>query len=334
MRRRGARNELSPEHLGSTNGTLYEGRNESAVELSDKSEFQVGATTLMLIARTSISVVSCRLSLSARFARCSGQLTTDTDNALNELSICTATRQLIAALTARDLKARYRGSILGFFWSLANPLLLLAVYTLVFTKFFPQQVVTPYPLFLFSGILPWTFFAAAVLESTTSISSNAGLIKKVMFPAEALPLVVVLSHLVTLGPRHLCGIAGSRARQVRAVVDYPPRAVADVLQRSSVGSGDDRVVGVGAVPDLRTSANLRHLGSSHADPLRDRRYRLTPHPRDLAHESADAVRVSYQRYCSRSACPTATLASWSSTRPARGPGFFVSTGEGHLAEAI
>ena len=54
----------------------------------------------------------------------------------------------------------------------------------------------PYPLFLFSGILPWTFFAAAVLESTNSISSNAGLIKKVMFPAEALPIVVVLSHLV------------------------------------------------------------------------------------------------------------------------------------------
>lgn len=105
-------------------------------------------------------------------------------------------RQLIATLTARDLKARYRGSLLGFFWSLANPLLLLGVYTLVFTKFFTQQVVQPYPLFLFSGILPWTFFAAAVLESTSSISANAGLIKKVMFPAEALPIVVVLSHLV------------------------------------------------------------------------------------------------------------------------------------------
>ncbi len=115
---------------------------------------------------------------------------------MNELSNLYRHRQLIAALTARDLKARNRGSILGFFWSLANPLLLLAVYTLVFTKFFPQQVVTPYPLFLFSGILPWTFFSAAVLESTSSISANAGLIKKVMFPAEALPLVVVLSHLV------------------------------------------------------------------------------------------------------------------------------------------
>ena len=115
---------------------------------------------------------------------------------MNELATLYRHRQLIAALTARDLKARYRGSILGFFWSLANPLLLLAVYTLVFTKFFPTQVVQPYPLFLFSGILPWTFFAAAVLESTASISANAGLIKKVMFPAEALPIVVVLSHLV------------------------------------------------------------------------------------------------------------------------------------------
>ena len=115
---------------------------------------------------------------------------------MNELATLFRHRQLIATLTARDLKARYRGSLLGYFWSLANPLLLLAVYTLVFTKFFPQQVVQPYPLFLFAGILPWTFFSAAILESTTSISSNAGLIKKVMFPAEALPLVVVFSHLV------------------------------------------------------------------------------------------------------------------------------------------
>ena len=115
---------------------------------------------------------------------------------MNELATLYRYRQLLAALTARDLKARYRGSILGFFWSLANPLLLLGVYTLVFTRFFPQQVVTPYPLFLFAGILPWTFFSAAVLESTNSIAGNAGLIKKVMFPAEALPLVVVLSHLV------------------------------------------------------------------------------------------------------------------------------------------
>ncbi|MFZ2489866.1 MAG: ABC transporter permease [Thermoanaerobaculia bacterium] len=114
---------------------------------------------------------------------------------MSEIETLFRYRHLIGTLTARDLKARYRGSMLGFFWSLANPLLLLGVYTLVFTHVF-RGVVKPYPLFLFAGILPWTFFAAAVLESTTAISSNAGLIKKVMFPAEALPLVVVLSHLV------------------------------------------------------------------------------------------------------------------------------------------
>ena len=115
---------------------------------------------------------------------------------MNELRSLYRYRQLIVALTARDLKARYRGSILGFFWSLANPLLLLTVYTIVFTIFFPANAIQPYPLFLFAGILPWTFFSAATLESTGAISANAGLIKKVLFPAEALPLVVVLSHLV------------------------------------------------------------------------------------------------------------------------------------------
>src|SRR5438445_13691575 len=103
---------------------------------------------------------------------------------MNELATLYRYRQLLAALTARDLKARYRGSILGFFWSLANPLLLLGVYTLVFTKFFPQQVVSPYPLFLFAGILLWTFFFAAVLESTNSISSYDALIQKVIFLEE------------------------------------------------------------------------------------------------------------------------------------------------------
>lgn len=105
-------------------------------------------------------------------------------------------RQLILTLTSRDLKARYRGSILGYFWSLANPLLLLAVYTIVFTKFFPRPDVQPYSLFLFTGILPWTFFAGAVLESTNVLITNGSLIKKVTFPAEVLPIVVVVSHLV------------------------------------------------------------------------------------------------------------------------------------------
>lgn len=108
-------------------------------------------------------------------------------------------RQLVWTLTARDLKARYRGSFLGYFWSLANPLLLLGVYTFVFTVIWPRNReigVPSYPLFLFAGILAWTFFAGSILEATSAVSANSGLVKKVMFPAETLPLVVVASHLV------------------------------------------------------------------------------------------------------------------------------------------
>src|SRR5256885_10544462 len=105
---------------------------------------------------------------------------------MNELATLYRYRQLLAALTARDLKARYRGSILGYFWSLANPLLLLAVYTIVFTVFFPANAIQPYPLFLFAGILPWTFFSAATLESTNAINANPGLVNRAMFPADAL----------------------------------------------------------------------------------------------------------------------------------------------------
>ena len=108
-------------------------------------------------------------------------------------------RALLVALTSRDLKARYRGSILGFFWSLANPLMLLSVYTFIFTVFWkPRFEYQPYALFLFTGILPWTFFSGAVLESTSAVSANSALIKKVTFPGEILPLVVAASHLVHL----------------------------------------------------------------------------------------------------------------------------------------
>ena len=86
-------------------------------------------------------------------------------------------RALIAVLVRRDLDARYRASVLGFFWSLINPLLLLAVYAVVFTYIFSPRFPggDPYPLFLFSGLLPWLFFSGAVLDgSATLIDNGAG----------------------------------------------------------------------------------------------------------------------------------------------------------------
>lgn len=108
-------------------------------------------------------------------------------------------RGLIQTLVARDLKARYRGSVLGFFWSFVNPLLLLLIYTFVFTKVIPgshQQDMEPYALFMFCGILPWTWFSSALLESSNTLIAGGNLIKKVLFPAEVLPIVTVLANMV------------------------------------------------------------------------------------------------------------------------------------------
>ena len=106
-------------------------------------------------------------------------------------------RGLIQSLVARDLKARYRGSFLGFFWSFINPLMLLLVYTFVFKYVMPAPKGTdPYPLFMFCGLLPWTWFSASLMESSGSLISGGNLIKKVLFPAEVLPIVSVLANMV------------------------------------------------------------------------------------------------------------------------------------------
>jgi ABC-type polysaccharide/polyol phosphate export permease len=107
-------------------------------------------------------------------------------------------RGLIQSLVARELKARYRGSVLGFFWSFVNPLLLLLIYSFVFKYVIPQRVegLDPYGLFLFCGLLPWTWFSTALNESAGVLISGGNLIKKVLFPAEVLPIVAVLANMV------------------------------------------------------------------------------------------------------------------------------------------
>ena len=111
-------------------------------------------------------------------------------------------RSLIGSLVARDLRARYRGSVLGFFWSFVNPLLLLLVYTFVFTVVLPgfrPPEVQPFALFMFCGILPWTWFSSSLLESSNALITGGNLIRKVLFPAEVLPIVTVFAGLA-----HFC----------------------------------------------------------------------------------------------------------------------------------
>src|SRR4249919_334794 len=107
-------------------------------------------------------------------------------------------RALIQSLVARELKARYRGSVLGFFWSFVNPLLLLSIYTFVFTRIMLNDSVEtrPYAVFFFSGLLPWTWFTTSLLEASGSLIAGGNLIKKVLFPAEVLPIVSVLANMV------------------------------------------------------------------------------------------------------------------------------------------
>ena len=107
-------------------------------------------------------------------------------------------RTLVAVLVRRELDARYRASFLGFFWSLLNPLLLLAVYAVVFTYIFSPRFPggEPYPLFLFSGLLPWLYFSGAVLDGSVTLVDNGPLLAKVMCPPEIFPAVTVVAHLV------------------------------------------------------------------------------------------------------------------------------------------
>jgi ABC-type polysaccharide/polyol phosphate export permease len=107
-------------------------------------------------------------------------------------------RGLISSLVARELKARYRGSVFGFLWSFINPLLLLLIYSFVFTTVIPNQVegVQPYALFMFCGILPWTWFATSLSDGAGSLLAGGNLIKKVLFPAEVLPIVSVVANMI------------------------------------------------------------------------------------------------------------------------------------------
>ena len=107
-------------------------------------------------------------------------------------------RGLITSLVARDLKARYRGSVLGFLWSFINPLLLLTIYSFIFQTILPNDTpqLQPFPLYMVCGILPWTWFSASLTEASGSLIAGGNLIKKVLFPAEVLPIVSVLANMV------------------------------------------------------------------------------------------------------------------------------------------
>jgi ABC-type polysaccharide/polyol phosphate export permease len=105
-------------------------------------------------------------------------------------------RFLIYNLVVRDLKARYRNSVLGFLWSLLNPLGMMLVFTIISPLLFRDHAIVNYPVFLLSGILPWNFFSASIMTGTNSVVANGHLNKKVYFPTEVLPIATILANLI------------------------------------------------------------------------------------------------------------------------------------------
>lgn len=102
-------------------------------------------------------------------------------------------RELLRNLTTRELKVRYKRSTLGFAWTLLNPLLMMAVFTVVLGEVFASDV-DYFPIYFLTGYLPFAFFQASVQVSSGSVVNNAGLITKVYFPRAVLPLSVVASQ--------------------------------------------------------------------------------------------------------------------------------------------
>src|SRR5688572_13662855 len=110
-------------------------------------------------------------------------------------------REMFGNLFRRDVQAKYRGSLLGLAWTLANPVLLMAVYLLVFSVLWKTPFGTEghYALFLLVGLSAWIFFASSVQSASRSMLDNANLIRKTRFPRQLVPLSMVATHLISFG---------------------------------------------------------------------------------------------------------------------------------------
>ncbi len=106
-------------------------------------------------------------------------------------------RQMIASLVKKDLKGRYKGSVLGFLWTFINPLLQLLVYTFVFSTIL-QSGIPQYYLHLFVALVPWIFFSSSLTTGSQIILGQKNMIKKIYFPREVMPIAYATSSFVNM----------------------------------------------------------------------------------------------------------------------------------------
>lgn len=114
---------------------------------------------------------------------------------VNEFKELVRYRYLLSQLVVRDIKVRYKNSVLGFVWSLANPLLQVATMTIVI-KYVMRLDIPNYSAYLLVAYLPWMFFQMALLDSSQVVLAHRDLLRKVYFPREVLPASVVLANLI------------------------------------------------------------------------------------------------------------------------------------------
>ncbi len=124
---------------------------------------------------------------------------------LNDLA---AHRELLLAWTLREVKIRYKQSLLGIAWAVLQPLALMVIFSLIFTVFVkvPSDGI-PYPIFSYTALLPWTFFATSVTFASSSVINNMSLVTKVYMPREILPLAAVGAAAVDFGVASLLFLA-------------------------------------------------------------------------------------------------------------------------------
>lgn len=119
------------------------------------------------------------------------------DNSLRtRLKALVEFRYLLSNLVIRDIKGRYKNSVLGILWSMLNPLGLMIVFTAVFSVMGRGGDYRQYPVFVLVGIIPWNFFSGSLSSGAVTVISNSSLVKKVYFPRELLPTASLLSNLV------------------------------------------------------------------------------------------------------------------------------------------
>lgn len=108
-----------------------------------------------------------------------------------------AYREMIYNLVQRDLRGRYKASVLGFMWTFINPLLQLLVYTMVFSVIM-RSGIEKYYIFLFVALVPWIFFSTSVNTGASSILASADMVKKIYFPREVLPIATITANFVNM----------------------------------------------------------------------------------------------------------------------------------------